>query len=166
MEDINKRITKLSTALKYTKPDKCEGCKFIEDHKDGEYTNYYCSLIKGSYEACINFEIEEEDINPSCPLLDPEEDSEDYNEISDQLEILVELKEARIRLQEIERIARLAFNNPDTQDINLYRAQALAKIFQIFEYNGATIGVDLSSQPDKTVYPTDNMRIEEFEEES
>lgn len=70
---------------------------------------------------------------------DPEEDSEDYNEISDQLEILVELKEARIRLQEIERIAREAFNNPETQDINLYRAQALANIYAIFEYDGATI---------------------------
>lgn len=32
-----------------------------------------------------------------------------------------------------------AFNNPDTRDINLYRAQKLAEIFQIFEYNGSTI---------------------------
>lgn len=52
---------------------------------------------------------------------------------------LKELEEARIKLQEIERIAREAFSNPDTLDINLYRAQALAKIFQIFEYDGATI---------------------------
>ena len=56
------------------------------------------------------------------------------------LNFLKELKEARIKLQEIERIARESFSNPDTLDINLYRAQALAKIFQIFEYNGATIG--------------------------
>lgn len=51
-----------------------------------------------------------------------------------------ELEETRSKLKEIEKIAREAFSNPDTQDINLYRAQALAKIFQIFEYKGATIG--------------------------
>lgn len=137
--DLDERIQKLARALKYTKPDKCEGCKFIEAHKDGEYTNYYCSLIHGSYESCINFEIEEEDINLYCPLLDTEEDFDAYTELSDQLEILIELKEARVRLQEIERIAREAFNDPETQDINLYRAQALANIYAIFEYDGATI---------------------------
>lgn len=42
-------------------------------------------------------------------------------------------------LNEIEKIARDAFDNPDTLSINLYRAQALAKIYQIFEYNGSTI---------------------------
>lgn len=42
-------------------------------------------------------------------------------------------------LDEIENIAREAFSDPDTRDINLYRAQALAKIYQIFEYNGSTI---------------------------
>ena len=46
------------------------------------------------------------------------------------------------RLEQIERIARDAFSDPDTQDINLYRAQALAKIFQIFEYDGATLKKD------------------------
>lgn len=55
------------------------------------------------------------------------------------LNFLKELKEARVRLQEIERIAREAFNDPETQDINLYRAQALANIYAIFEYDGATI---------------------------
>lgn len=46
------------------------------------------------------------------------------------------------RLEQIERIARDAFSDPETQDINLYRAQALAKIFQIFEYDGATLKKD------------------------
>lgn len=46
------------------------------------------------------------------------------------------------RLAQIERIAREAFSDPETQDINLYRAQALAKIFQIFEYDGATLKKD------------------------
>lgn len=45
-------------------------------------------------------------------------------------------------LDNIERIARDAFSDPETQDINLYRAQALAKIFQIFEYDGATLKKD------------------------
>lgn len=137
--DIDKKILKLSEALKNTRPEKCEGCKYIEAHTDGEYANYYCKLISGSYEACINYELEEEDINPSCPLLDPEEDEETIEEITSQLEILIELKEARIRLSRIEEIAREAFNQPDTADIDLYRAQKLAEIFQIFEYNGSTI---------------------------
>ena len=74
---------------------------------------------------------------------------EKYKEIAEQLELLVELKAARIQLQKIERIAREAFSNPDTQDINLYRAQALANIFAVFEYHGATIGVEVEDQ-DKT----------------
>lgn len=45
-----------------------------------------------------------------------------------------ELEEAKTKLNEIEEIARDAFNDPDTLDINLYRAQALAKVLQIFEY--------------------------------
>ena len=48
-------------------------------------------------------------------------------------------KKAALMLTEIEKITREAFNNPDTQDINLYRAQALANILAIFEYDGATI---------------------------
>lgn len=44
-------------------------------------------------------------------------------------------KRALSLLSEIEKIARDAFNDPDTLDINLYRAQALARIFQLFEYN-------------------------------
>lgn len=44
-------------------------------------------------------------------------------------------KRALSLLSEIETIARDAFNNPETLDINLYRAQALARIFQLFEYN-------------------------------
>jgi len=163
--DLEARIRKLTNAVKYCKPDKCEGCKFCDGISDGEYTEYFCNLIEGSYEACINYEISEGKVSCNCPLLDPLEDPDDYNEIVEQLKLLVELKAARIKLQEIklqeievikggryngkralailgeiERIAREAFSNPDTLDINLYRAQALAKIFQIFEYNGATIG--------------------------
>lgn len=138
--DLETRIIKLTNAVKYCKPDKCEGCKFCDGISDGEYTEYFCNLIEGSYEACINYEISKGKVSCNCPLLDPLEDPDDYNEIVEQLKLLVELKEARIKLQEIERIAREAFSNPDTLDINLYRAQALAKIFQIFEYNGATIG--------------------------
>jgi len=44
-------------------------------------------------------------------------------------------KRALSLLSEIETIARDAFNDPETLDINLYRAQALARIFQLFEYN-------------------------------
>lgn len=38
------------------------------------------------------------------------------------------------RLKKIEEICRDAFNNPNTQDINLYRAQALANIYAMFIY--------------------------------
>lgn len=55
-------------------------------------------------------------------------------------------EECRRWLNKIEQIARGAFNNPDTQDINLYRAQKLADIFAIFEYNGATIQPSRSSE--------------------
>ena len=44
------------------------------------------------------------------------------------------------KLRKIEEITREAFNNPDTLDINLYRAQALANIFHIFEYGEALEG--------------------------
>lgn len=44
-------------------------------------------------------------------------------------------KRALSLLSEIEKIARDTFNDPETLDINLYRAQALARIFQLFEYN-------------------------------
>ena len=74
---------------------------------------------------------------------------EEYKEIAEQLELLVELKLSRIKLREIEKITREAFNNPETQDINLYRAQALANILAVFEYHGATIGVEVEDQ-DKT----------------
>lgn len=43
------------------------------------------------------------------------------------------------KLKAIEKITREAFNNPETRDINLYRAQALANILAVFEYDGATI---------------------------
>lgn len=49
------------------------------------------------------------------------------------------IKELGFWLKQIENIAREAFSDPDTRDINLYRAQALAKIYQIFEYNGSAI---------------------------
>ena len=45
------------------------------------------------------------------------------------------LSEAEAKLAKIEEIARDAFNDPDTLDINLYRAQALAKIYQMFIYD-------------------------------
>lgn len=38
------------------------------------------------------------------------------------------------RLNKIEEICKDAFSNPDTQDINLYRAQALANIYALFLY--------------------------------
>lgn len=38
------------------------------------------------------------------------------------------------RLKKIKKICDDAFNNPDTQDIDKYRAQALANIYAIFLY--------------------------------
>lgn len=38
------------------------------------------------------------------------------------------------RLNKIKKICEDAFNNPDTQDIDKYRAQALANIYAIFLY--------------------------------
>ena len=38
------------------------------------------------------------------------------------------------KLKKIEKIARDAFSDPDTLDINLHRAQALANILALFEY--------------------------------
>ena len=37
------------------------------------------------------------------------------------------------KLEIIEKITRGAFNNPDTCNLDLYRAQALAKILAVFE---------------------------------
>ena len=42
-------------------------------------------------------------------------------------------------LKEIERISEDAFKDPTTDNIDLYRAQALAKIYAIFLYKGKTI---------------------------
>ena len=42
-------------------------------------------------------------------------------------------------LDEIEKKVRKAFADPDTEDITLHRAQVLADILAIFEYDGATI---------------------------
>lgn len=82
---------------------------------------------------------------------DPLKDILDYN-LESTTEIFIHFPDGRVvryirsdrldRLEQIERIARDAFSDPDTQDINLYRAQALAKIFQIFEYDGATLKKD------------------------
>lgn len=82
---------------------------------------------------------------------DPLKDILDYN-LESTTEIFIHFPGGRVvryirsdrldRLEQIERIARDAFSDPDTQDINLYRAQALAKIFQIFEYDGATLKKD------------------------
>jgi hypothetical protein len=38
------------------------------------------------------------------------------------------------KLEEIENITREAFSDPETQDINLHRAQALANILTIFDH--------------------------------
>ena len=43
------------------------------------------------------------------------------------------------KLTAIEKIAREAFSNPVTSNINLYRAQKLADIFAIFQYDGLTL---------------------------
>ena len=42
-------------------------------------------------------------------------------------------------LDEIEKKVRKAFADPETEDITLHRAQVLADILAIFEYDGATI---------------------------
>lgn len=42
------------------------------------------------------------------------------------------------KLKKIEKIARDAFSDPDTLDINLHRAQALANILMLFEYEEPT----------------------------
>lgn len=59
-------------------------------------------------------------------------------------------KRANQILEKIEEIAREAFSSPVTGDINLYRAQKLADIFAIFEYDGATVGLDPSSKSEET----------------
>jgi hypothetical protein len=43
------------------------------------------------------------------------------------------------KLEAIERICREAFSQPDTLNVDLYRAQALANVYGIFLYDGATI---------------------------
>jgi hypothetical protein len=132
--DLDTRIRKLARAVKYCKPDKCEGCKFI--HYDSFASS--CTLTdRSNFDDVINYELKNGTVAPWCPLL--EKDSEEYKELREILELLVELKASRIKLQEIEKITREAFNNPETQDIDLYRAQALANILAVFEYDGATI---------------------------
>lgn len=64
---------------------------------------------------------------------------------------LEELKEARAKLKTIEDITREAFNNPNTLNIELYRSQALANIFAIFQYNGATLKNDPTPDDDKQI---------------
>lgn len=39
------------------------------------------------------------------------------------------------KLAKIEQICKEAFSDPETQDINLYRAQALANIYHLFLYD-------------------------------
>lgn len=73
------------------------------------------------------------------PNLDSLYEAESLDQVAKWLE---ELKEARGRLKAIENIAREAFNKPDTLNIDLYRSQALANIYAIFEYNGATLKED------------------------
>ena len=50
---------------------------------------------------------------------------------NDDIEKIVKYLEA---LSKIKNITVDAFNNPETQDINLYRAQALANIKAVFVY--------------------------------
>lgn len=42
-------------------------------------------------------------------------------------------------LKTIGEICEQAFSDPETEDINLYRAQALANIYAIFQYDGKTL---------------------------
>ena len=104
--DIDKRIEKLERALQNCKPTKCEGCARVQRIDD----NYFCSLIKEDYRAMINVELMLGLISFNCPLID--KDSEEYKTISEELEILKELKEARLYLKPIEDITRDAFNGP------------------------------------------------------
>lgn len=39
------------------------------------------------------------------------------------------------KLAKIEQICKDAFSDPETQDINLYRAQALANVYHLFLYD-------------------------------
>lgn len=89
--------------------------------KDKRFLNMALAIHK------IAFSVDDETLNKIDPYL---------KEIES---IINSINEDTIKLQEIERITRAAFNNPETQDINLYRAQALANILAVFEYNGATI---------------------------
>ena len=82
---------------------------------------------------------------------DPLKDILDYN-LESTTEIIIHFPGGRKvryirsdrldRLEQIEKIARDAFDNPETLSIPLYRAQALARIYQIFEYDGATLKKD------------------------
>lgn len=47
------------------------------------------------------------------------------------------------KLKAIEDITRAAFSDPSTNNIDLHRAQALANILAVFEYDGATIKEDV-----------------------
>lgn len=105
--DLEARIRKLTNALKYCKPDKCEGCKFI--HEDSLARS--CKLMDGGFDSVIEYELANNEIAYDCPLL--EKDSEEYNEIVEQLKLLVELKAARIKLQEIERETKEEIKDPE-----------------------------------------------------
>lgn len=84
---------------------------------------------------------------------------------SDRIEELEEeIKEARGRLRAIEDITRKAFDNPETQDINLYRAQTLANIFAIFEYNGETIRETAPQKEDDQITIEEVLRNENDQE--
>lgn len=62
--------------------------------------------------------------------------TEEYINLRDSLTLAV--KSLRW-LDEIEKKVRKAFADPETEDITLHRAQVLADILAIFEYDGATI---------------------------
>lgn len=93
-----------------------------------------------------------------------------YNELKlDKLaanivELRLELERANTYLRAIENITRKAFDNPETQDINLYRAQALANILAIFEYNGETIRETAPQKEDDQITIEEVLRNEDNQE--
>ena len=123
--DIDKRIKKLLRIVKNTKPKTCRGCKFI--HPDSFARS--CSLMDGGFDSVIEYELSENIVAYDCPLLAP--DSEEYKEISELLEILVELKEARGKLKAIEDIAREILNRPNTKNTRVNLKRALTDILDI-----------------------------------
>ena len=130
MDELNNRINKLRKLLENAKPASCAQCSLLSIEND---KNVYCSIDPGDlFESTRNYEFYRSNgVSYRCPLI--EKDSEDYKRLSEELKLFVELKASIDKLEIIEKITRDAFNNPDTCDLDLYRAQALAKILAVFE---------------------------------